>query len=498
MKDLLKSLVDATSKADAEVRIEEINKRLDVSFHSNRESLCDYSSLKAIIDSFPIRDSVRFEIRDVTEGGVCFGNGGSTSEDDYNEFVKGIMEGEDLRVSLHVEKTIHENKLSIYSIKDFNSYFLNLSMLEMLKFVEEDLRDENQIIFELFNSELFIATSSMVFRPAGSSSSVKCFDRKKKIDECHKNCYIFWKGQHLPIPEDFHVVIEGDENPFSDAFKKIETMLSLVYIADNVHFQGENISCQLYGKRMNTISVAFSDIKYNPVLYDIYYWMYTEGNVVDKVALARNLLSLHCKYVALNDLDEQTFMSIKANFSIYQKENVDKYIEVKNKMTEFLTKLIAESRDIVLSIVNDIGKNIIAFFSFILTVFICGIMSEKGLEGIFTREVTAFSYLICVGSLIYVAIIHFITNFKVEKLKDSYNALKENNDFLKDTKEYEEVFDDQKIEKTIAEINKNRFRLIWLWIIMIFLVFVVISILSDYGASKWLASFIKMVKGFVK
>ena len=29
MKDLLKSLVDATSKADAEVRIEEINKRIN-------------------------------------------------------------------------------------------------------------------------------------------------------------------------------------------------------------------------------------------------------------------------------------------------------------------------------------------------------------------------------------------------------------------------------------------------------------------------------------
>lgn len=498
MKDLLKSLVDATSKANVEVQIEELNKILDVSYVSDRESLCEYSTLKRIIDSFPERDSVDFEIRDTTDDGVCLGDSASTPEENYNDFIEKIMDGEELTVTLHVEKTTRENKLSIYCIKEFCSYFLNLSMLEMLKFVEEDLGDEDQIVFEVLDSELFMATTSMVFRPYGSTSSVKSFDRKKKMEECHKNCYIFWTGQHLPIPEDFHVVMECDENPFSEVFRKIETMLSLVYIADNVHFQEESISCQLYGKRMSTISVAISDIKYNPVLYDIYYWMYTEGNVVDKVTLARNLLSLHCKYVALNDLDEQTFMSIKANFSIYQKENVDKYIEVKNKMTEYLTGLIGESRDIVLSIVNDIGKNIIAFFSFILTVFISGIMSEKGLEGIFTREVTVFSYLICVCSLVYVAITHFITNFKVGKLRDSYNMLKENNDFLKDTKEFEEVFDDHKIEKTIKEINKNRIRLIVLWVIMILLVFIVVSVLSNYGASKWIDSFLKLVKGFIK
>lgn len=492
MEDLLKSLIDATSKdADADVQIEEWNQKLNVSYYSRRDYLCNYSILIEKLNRFPYRDSYQFEIRDVTENGVFFSNSKCSSEDEYKEFIKMLEKDDELSITLDIKKGIKENKLSVYSINDFISYFLNLGVIEMLKFVEEDLKGENQLVFELFNSEMFIATKSMVFRPFNRPTVVAAFDRKQKMEECHKNCYVFGDWKCLPIPEDFHFVVESDDNPFLDKFKRLETMLSLVYITDNVQLQEESISCQLYGKRMNTMNIKYTSISYNPILYDIYYWMYTDGNIVDKVSLARNLLSLHCKNIALNNLDEQTFMSLKANFAIYQKENVDKYIELKNKMTEFLMQTLAESRDIVVGIVGDIGKNIIAFFSFGLTAFFSGIISERGLGNVFTKEVTAFSYLICVGSLVYVIITNCITNYKVKRLSDTYQTIKESNDFLEGTKEYEEVFDEKKLKETINSIRRTKCCLNLLWIAIIILVFATVSFLSNYGAKEWIAFLLK-------
>ena len=64
--------------------------------------------------------------------------------------------------------------------------------------------------------------------------------------------------------------------------------------------------------------------------YKIYRWIFQDSNEYDKIELTRHVISIHCKYSDILNIDEKTFLSIKSNYNIYLKENVDKYIELKN------------------------------------------------------------------------------------------------------------------------------------------------------------------------
>ena len=74
------------------------------------------------------------------------------------------------------------------------------------------------------------------------------------------------------------------------------------------------------------MEIKIQDIKYNREIVKIYNWIYEGGNTTDKAIIARNIISLHCKYSSILNLDGKTFSSIQSNFNLYQKDNVDRYL----------------------------------------------------------------------------------------------------------------------------------------------------------------------------
>ena len=107
----------------------------------------------------------------------------------------------------------------------------------------------------------------------------------------------------------------------------------------------------------------------------------------------------------------------KANFSLYQKENVSKYIEVKNSMTIFLKDTLNQSKEIVMDVVGQIGKNITACLSFVLTVFISDIIAGSNTDDIFSKDITYVSYAIIMGALIVLCIVlvEFASDYSIGK-----------------------------------------------------------------------------------
>lgn len=63
----------------------------------------------------------------------------------------------------------------------------------------------------------------------------------------------------------------------------------------------------------------------------MYSWIFTDGNAADKAIIARNVLSLHCKYSSLIDIDELAFASMQSNYNLYLRNNVNQYLELKTK-----------------------------------------------------------------------------------------------------------------------------------------------------------------------
>ena len=103
----------------------------------------------------------------------------------------------------------------------------------------------------------------------------------------------------------------------------------------------------------------------------------------------------------LLEIDEKTFLSIKSNYNIYLKENVDKYIELKNKLTEFIMNTSNQINDVIGNFIGNFEKNIVAFITFILGTIIANVVSDSPLDNILTKDVITIILAILAGSLVY-------------------------------------------------------------------------------------------------
>ncbi|WP_211047310.1 hypothetical protein, partial [Pectobacterium versatile] len=61
------------------------------------------------------------------------------------------------------------------------------------------------------------------------------------------------------------------------------------------------------------------------VLFDIYEWIYNQGNFVDKIGLARNIISIHTQDNSILNIPKSVLKSIESSFDIYLKDNVKQY-----------------------------------------------------------------------------------------------------------------------------------------------------------------------------
>ena len=89
--------------------------------------------------------------------------------------------------------------------------------------------------------------------------------------------------------------------------------------------------------------------------------------------MARNIISIDFRN-SLNNIDDKTLASIKSNYNIYLKENVDRYIELKNQITNNILDLSMKSRDIIAEFSSNFKNAFMANLSFIFSMFILNLI----------------------------------------------------------------------------------------------------------------------------
>ena len=487
MSDLLHELIITISGSDVNHELSEQNTFVNVNWTLENRNICEYEVLRNILIQFPERELIEIVICNLGEEKIYLTNKNMCEmQEVYTKYRDNIDVNDQLDIQITIKKQIEDNLMSIYNITSFNENLFELNIYDIIRYFENNLRDRTNIVFELYDSNFFLATDTILFRPVGFKQINRFdFNRSERRANCTKNCNVFGFDGQLPLPNDFHFVIDDMlDNPYRTLFHRIESLLAMVYISDSVHLQKKKMTCQILGQRMNTYDVVYEELEYNEVLFDVYSWIYTDGNIVDKVTLARNLLSLHCKQERLEKINSKTFMSIKANFALYQKENINKYIELKNSMTIFLKDVLSQSKEIVMDIVGQIGKNITACLSFILTAFISNVLSGSSTGNIFSKDITYLSYAIIVGSILYLLITILLSIFKTRGIYKEYKIIKDNNDFFIGTKEYDDIFRDDEIDKIVREAFIYKCVLFAVWFILIIVLLIFVETVSDYGIIK--------------
>ena len=394
---------------------------LECSF--DKEHSIEYSEWINTIRDISDRDKIKIYL--VSEGEDTL-HLDENMEDEYIQFLDSLDDDEIVDVNLTIDKKIVNGYLSIYCFEKFAEDINSLPIDKALNVFSGFMKEAgNAMVFELFDCRDIFYTKTMFFLAAGSRTLSSTFDRTKRLSECRENAYFYNQDNYELLPDDFKIEVGYEGNPLGELFLKLETILASCLLASNSFIQDGNLKLQIMGQRSVEYNDALENIQGNNNLYKIYDWMYSGGNIIDKAIIARNIICLHCKYEVLLNIGSEVMSSIQTNYNLYLKDNVTQYLELKNKVAEFISDIVSRTGEYATEMLDKFKANLLAIFGFLFSVILANIVSDQPLDNIFTRDITIISEIVLGASFVYLFISYLQSKCELQKVYDSYDKLKE-------------------------------------------------------------------------
>jgi hypothetical protein len=174
-------------------------------------------------------------------------------------------------------------------------------------------------------------------------------------------------------------------------------------------------------------------------------------------------------------------ISIKSAYKTYLKENVGRYLEIRNKIFDELSWVSQKSSEIVEKYLTNYQRSIFTFLSFFVSVFILRVLKTTEFTNIFSKDATILSFAFLFISIVYLYFSRWNLNKEKDRLKRKYKNIKNRYKDLLIDKDIEKILDnDSEFNYEISFIEKRLKGYTILWIItLIILLFSVLTI-SDY------------------
>ena len=172
----------------------------------------------------------------------------------------------------------------------------------------------------------------------------------------------------------------------------------MIFLANISEFTHEKFLFRIYGYHNTNIFMDKSTNIEKEVLSNLFQWTYSNAsNISDKLGIFRNMISLFLINSKFNDITDDILSSCKSNYSIYLKENVERYIEVKNNQQVILNSII----DDIVSTCNvyktSFKQSLLNIMTFFFSVVVLNVISTGGIDKIFTLEISILYIFLLVG-----------------------------------------------------------------------------------------------------
>lgn len=440
--------------------------------------LPDYGSIVRFISNMPDRDTWEITLSTISGEVIRFSRNNSNSEKEYEQFVSLQFDDSSITINISAKKNIVNNKISIYCFASFVEEMVQHSIMETMEFFSSILDGLEELHFITYDSEAFFSTNTLVFSQNEETIRAKTISRQDRLQRLNSTSF-FLNAQRIKlIPDDFSLDLNFDGNPLADQFNTIRMVLSISSIASTVSIENNSIHGQILGHRNVEFSYALNQMRVNDNFYDLYNWVYTDGNAADKVILVRNVLSLHCRYAELLEIDRKIFATVLSNYELYLRDNVDKYIQLKERMAEFICSTISKYGDYARDILGSFGKNLLALFVFLMSVVLTNIVSTRSLSDIFTSEVILILEIVILGSIMYMIACLLLSFEKIKQNRQNYNLLKGNYADVLSTLDLDDAFKHNEIIDNAEKDVKQHIK-IYTTIWILFLVILIIIIESS-------------------
>lgn len=501
-----------------ETKCEEKFRILDRNVIHNELKIPDRDLLVDQLDKFPKRDQVSiFVFVDPTNHAALIWNNNNekypdlktkrsritrfftrikdllTTEDEEDEEDEEPKEDEEekeesgFRIMITINKRIDDdNRISIYSLKHIFEFLSQLTLLGLYFAFRQIFPDKGYIaaVFQEDFKEAPFHTCSFYFVPKNYNGAFSCF-KKKERDELFNNrneVANFLNAVRYPfIPQDFILEQRSNNDKFNLMMDKLAIICSLTYLCNISSLEDKQyLKCHLMGYKKVEQMIDFNQLefvkesksKYCLEYVEIYKWVYSGGDLSDKIGLARNIISLHTEKDNLLSLEEGILGPTKSSYQIYLKKNVQQYIDVKNKISEFIFDISEKICETIDNFIGTFKKNLTAFITYSISLIISNSISGGKLKDIFTEEITVISFIIIGISLGFLIVSTKEVYARKKRLSDNYEKLRERYIDILEKNDLEKILDkgiDMKKESKFINTQLTKYIIFWAVSISFFL-----------------------------
>lgn len=401
----------------------------------------------------------------------------STTTNVYNEINEQLSFIDDdplleTCIKIHKLNAVEKNNKShIFVFKNFIEGPLSEPDLKFIKFLQYfDL--SKVMIFKVWDEHIEFGTENIRFEHISTDSNniINSSSREPTITKRNKTCHFTNDSQYKFLPEDFKLQASCPNPVITDKFNRLMLVFVLIYLCDYSEIVGEDepyLDYKMKGYRLisNRIKIDSLVTLCADELYGIYEWVYNQGNFVDKIGLAKNIISIHMTGDDFTTLSKGVLRSIESGYDIYLKENVKQYIEIKNKISEMLISQADKASEITKNMLATLKTSFWSLISFFITVILVKIVSAKTGDTIISGEIVILMGVFLLFSFVYLWLSECEVNEEKNRLFDRYTTIKDRYKDLLNEDDLNKIIDTDALKsKDDSYIQKRRkvYRRVWI------------------------------------
>lgn len=400
-----------------------------------------------------------------------------------------LRSDEAIKLVIRIEKKNVNDTISIYNSGDFCTYICRLSILNVEAIFCQVIK--SPIFFDILFDDLILHTQSILFDKIENKDKIPLFNclaqRSERGDAVKSICHTNLRHNGNFLPEDFFIK-ESESVPLilRTFFDRIALLYAISYIFDNVSIEDNLIRFRLNGYKTIIGEIIFNEINTDSLkeYISIYEWCYNEGNLIDKIGITRNILSLHLESINNLTLGGNPLFSILSNYEIYRKQNIKQYVEIRNKLSDHLLDLKDKADKIVDNFASDFKKSIFAFVSFFASIVVVQVLRNGDFVNVFSIDATLLSIAFLIIATLFFIASKWELSQQYRRYEEMYKNLKlRQKDLLNDDDLTRILNDDADYKANIKYIQEKKkiYSNLWIKTIVVFLLFVVILCSIKYS-----------------
>lgn len=383
--------------------------------------------------------------------------------DDYED-ERGIIE-------IKISKLNTTDYLTIYSIDLFVKFLGQKNIEEVFKWFSSFEKRKFKILDSNhynFHTAYFVFADSINFDNK-TNQTIKNLDlanRETKLKKINENTHFANASSIKFLPEDFYIVNKSSNEALNKLFDKLTLTLVLRVFADISEFTRNQLVYKMYGYK--TIKKEYDFVSFDTEFLEDYFKSYeeifnTHTSVSDKIGLARNVISLHVVEDDFTNIKGNIESSIKSNYNIYLKENVKKYIDVKNKINDSIFSLTNKFDDAIGNLISSFKTSFYTLASLLISLILFKVLKSSSTTfDLFSIEVFLFLCPVLIAMYLFKKYnIYEIKETKkrlisrYEQLKSQYKDILDNNDLKHIFQQHDfEAININFIDAQISKYNK--------------------------------------------